>query len=308
MPLGPWAQVTVDRHPATQAVTAHGPGGPGSGSGCVPPAVAPLDLGMLGGLVSLLGDNQGPDNSSSDPSFEVAFRFELNLNIDLSLRLDRSRTGSGGGAAGSQQRARRGGAAVNATAAGLQASGQVLQERSPAIMQARMVHRKIVLQTLLTERYHTCLPGKHGPLSVHCMHAVPLHLATLFFNARRKCPHLLARASMCVLTCKPCKHGRLDISALPCQSICVPSACSTATRNTRMICSELVLRWVQGTAVAGDRARPLRHGVQPNTARRAISGRRRSAADGRHVGKPWPKHFHKPWRTASDGRRQHHLG
>ena len=60
----------MDRHPASQAATALGAGGPGSGPGSVPPAAAPLDLGMLGGLVSLL-DNQGPGNSSGDPSFET---------------------------------------------------------------------------------------------------------------------------------------------------------------------------------------------------------------------------------------------
>ena len=44
--------------------------------------------------------------------------------------------------AGLEQRARRGGAAINATAAGLEATGQVLQERSPAIMQARVVRER----------------------------------------------------------------------------------------------------------------------------------------------------------------------
>ena len=71
------AQVTVDRHPASQAIPAHEAGGSGSGSGSVPPAAAPLNLGMPGGLMSLLDDNQGPGNASSDPSFENISRFKF---------------------------------------------------------------------------------------------------------------------------------------------------------------------------------------------------------------------------------------
>ena len=84
----PPAQVTVDRHPASQAVTAHGAGGPGSGPGSVPPAAAPFNLGMLGGLVSLL-DNQGPGNSSSDPRFEINTEFQF-TTLTYNLRINRN--------------------------------------------------------------------------------------------------------------------------------------------------------------------------------------------------------------------------
>ena len=67
--------------------------------------------------MSLLRDNQGPHNPGNNPSTSP-------------------NTGSGAAAADAQRASARG-AAVNATAAWLMATGQVLQERSPAIMQAR---------------------------------------------------------------------------------------------------------------------------------------------------------------------------
>ena len=137
-------QVTVDRHPADQAGTAHGAGGQGSGLGSLPPAAAPLDLGVLGGLVSLLGDNRGPYSPGSNPSTS-------------------SSTSSGGAGAGSQ-RGRTDGAAVNATAVGLEATGQVLQERSPAIMQARDVQRMTLPSCADGKSAQlTALPNLHGP-------------------------------------------------------------------------------------------------------------------------------------------------
>lgn len=132
-------QVTVSRRSMPLADAAAAPDGVyaqglGSGSAAPAPTAAPLDLHMLNALVSAMRSAQraqsivpSPIHDTSPISSLGGLRSAWNGRADLAA----GRPPAAGPPESAQQVA-----AVNATGAGLQATGQVLQERSPAIMQA----------------------------------------------------------------------------------------------------------------------------------------------------------------------------
>ena len=132
-------QVTVSRRSMPLADATAAPDGVyaqglGSGSAAPAPTAAPLDLHMLNALMSAMRSDQraqtlvpSPVHDTNPVSSPAGLGSAWNGRADLAA----GRPPAGGTPQSAQQIA-----AVNATGAGLQATGQVLQERSPAIMQA----------------------------------------------------------------------------------------------------------------------------------------------------------------------------